>query len=276
MRPTVKLAKTPDKRAAQGTPAGSAESGDAGGSALHKGFSLLEALVLADQPATLADLAVQLGVPKATAHRLLSTLEAAGLLKRDLSGRGYLLGDRAVQFSLRAASFHARTSSVRIILEGLVAEVGETVNLGILAGSEVSYIDRVECNWPLRYHLGAGSRVPLYCTATGKLFLAMMPAARRRLILDEIRMPALTPHTITDRKKLEQECERIREERVAYNNQENMLGLIGLSVPIFDPGGEMVAGLAVHAPLPRLTLESARAHVPTLRRAAEKLARTLR
>jgi IclR family transcriptional regulator, acetate operon repressor len=256
-------------------PVESLDSGAAGSSALQKGFSLLEHLIAADRALTLAELVAQMDMPKATVHRLLINLEAAELLKRDLTGKRYVPGDRLARFSLRAVVFSARMSPVRAILERLVAEIGESINLGVLDGSSVAYVQRVECNWPLRTHLSAGSRVPLHCTATGKLFLALMPTARRTALLDEIELKAYSPNTITSRKRLDEELARIRDERMAVNNEEFMVGATGLSVPLMGIDGEMIAGLALHAPVARLSVNDVRAHASTLRRAAEKLARTL-
>jgi DNA-binding IclR family transcriptional regulator len=262
------------KRAAH-SPIKIPEESSAGSSALQKGFAVLEHLIAADRALTLAELVVGMDVPKATVHRLLINLEAAQLLKRDLTGKRYVPGDRLTRLSLRAVVFSARLPPVRTILERLVAEIGESINLGVLDGSSVAYVQRVECNWPLRTYLSAGSRVPLHCTATGKLFLALMPTARKAALLNEIEFSAYAPNTITDRKRLEQELARIRDDRLAVNNEEFMVGAIGLSVPLIGIDGEMIAGLALHAPVARLSVDDARKHASTLRRAAEKLAHTL-
>lgn len=246
-----------------------------GGSALQKSFSLLESLIYADHPLTLVELARQLNLPKATVHRLLSNLEAAQLLRRDEAGKRYVLGERLTRFSFRALVCSARMAPVQVILEKLVAEIGESVNLGVLDGTAIAYVQRVECNWPLRTHLSAGSRVPLHCTAIGKLFLALMPTARRTALLNELELRAYAPNTITTRKKLEEELARIQQERISLNNEEYMVGAVGLSVPLVDFDGEIVAGLAVHAPVARLTVEAARKYVPSLRRTTEKLAKII-
>jgi IclR family transcriptional regulator, acetate operon repressor len=245
------------------------------GSALQKSFSLLESLIYADHPLTLAELASQLNLPKATVHRLLSNLEAAQLLRRDEAGKRYVLGERLTRFSFRALVFSARMAPVQAILEKLVAEIGESVNLGVLDGTAVAYVQRVECNWPLRTHLSAGSRVPLHCTAIGKLFLALMPKARQTALLDELDLRAYAPNTITTRKKLEGELARIQQERISLNNEEYIVGAVGLSVPLVDFDGEIIAGLAVHAPVARLTAKAARKYVPSLRRTTEKLAKII-
>jgi IclR family transcriptional regulator, acetate operon repressor len=257
------------------SPAIAPEDSPSGSSALQKGFALLEYLIAADRAMTLAELVEGMDMPKATVHRLLINLEAAQLLKRDLTGKRYVPGDRLTRFSLQAVVFSARMSPVLAILERLVSEIGESINLGVLDGARVAYVQRVECNWPLRTHLGAGSRVPLHCTATGKLFLALMPTARRAALLDEIELRAYAPNTITDRRRLERELAGIRDQRLALNNEEFMVGAIGLSVPLIGIDGEMIAGLALHAPVARLSVDKARKHATTLRRAAKKLAQTL-
>lgn len=256
-------------------PVESPDSSAAGTSGLQKGFALLERLIEADRALTLAELVAQMDMPKATVHRLLINLETAQLLKRDLTGKRYVPSDRLTRFSLRAVAFSARMSPVLAVLERMVAEIGESVNLGVLDGTSVAYVQRVECNWPLRTHLSAGSRVPLHCTATGKLFLALMPTTRKTALLDEIELRAYAPNTITSRKRLDEELARIRDERLAVNNEEFMVGAIGLSVPLIGIDGEMIAGVALHAPVARLSVNDARKHTSTLRRAAEKLARTL-
>jgi IclR family transcriptional regulator, acetate operon repressor len=272
---SLRQTSRPERKTRGANPAVKAEESAAGSSALQKGFALLEHLIAADRALALAELVAAMGVPKATVHRLLINLEAAQLLRRDLTGKRYVPGDRLTRFSLRAVVFSARMSPVLAILERLVAEIGESVNLGVLDGSSVAYVQRVECNWPLRTHLSAGSRVPLHCTATGKLFLALMPTTRRAALLDEIELRAYAPNTITDRKRLDAELARIRDERLAVNNEEFMVGAIGLSVPLIGVDGEMIAGLALHAPVARLSVDNAGKHASTLRRAAEKLARTL-
>src|SRR6202790_1177777 len=105
----------------------SLDSGAGATSALQKGFSLLEHLVEAERALTLAELVAQMDLPKATVPRLLINLGAAQLVKRELTGKRYVPGDRLTRFSLRAVVFSARMSPVRAVLEGRVAEIGEAI-----------------------------------------------------------------------------------------------------------------------------------------------------
>ena len=161
------------------------------------------------------------------------------------------------------------------VLRGLVEEIGETCNFTILDGDEIVYLDRVEAHWPLRLMLAPGSHVPLHCTASGKLFLALMPAPRRRRLLAAAPLKRLTRNTITDKDRLLHELERIRAEKIGTDNEEFLAGLTAVAVPVPDARQRILATVAVHAPTSRMSIAKARTHVPALRRAAAKLAGTL-
>jgi len=117
-----------------------------------------------------------------------------------------------------------------------------------------------------------GSRVPLHCSAIGKLFLALAPASRRQRLLRAVELRLYTEHTITDRGRLAAELAQIRKEQVSFDRQEFLLGVICAAVPVIDRNGELLAAVAVQAPVARMMVETARGHLPTLRRAAAELA----
>ena len=153
-------------------------------------------------------------------------------------------------------------------------DLGETVNLTMLDGSAVVYLARVETEWPLRMPLQPGSHVPLHCTASGKLLLALLPAARRRRIVDELALPRFTDHTITDRRALDAELASIRRDDLSTDNEEYLAGLVCVAVPVAASDGRNVACVAVHAPVARMPLDRALTHVPALRDAAAALGAT--
>lgn len=246
-----------------------------GSCAAEKAFRLLDALIAAHEPPGLAELAMMLDQPKPSVHRLLHQLETLGMVKRDPTGKRFLLGQRATDFALRVLGAAVHTPPVQAVLQQLVAEVDESCNLGVLDRFEVVYVARVESNWPLRLNLGTGSRVPLHCTAIGKLFLAHMPPAKRRRLLPRLSLTRHTPHTLTDPEQLETALKNARAAGYMINNQEYMLGLIGVAVPVLDADRRMCAGLAVHAPEVRLSAARAVECVPALRRAAMALSELL-
>ena len=148
-----------------------------------RAVSILEALVAAERPAALAELTGVVRLPKPTLYRMLGMLEAAGLVMREPGARRYAPGPRLAALG-RAVMLNASLRGERrAILARLVEAIGETCNFTMLDGAEVVYVDRVETAWPLRMTLTSGSHVPLHCTASGKLLLALLPkAARERLV----------------------------------------------------------------------------------------------
>ena len=242
------------------------------GSALGKALAVLEVLLEEPMPLSLGDIAARTDLPRQTVHRMVKQLEENALLRRDPGGDSYSVGPRMIDLGMQAISASTRVAPVRRVLHNLVARMGETCNLGVLARDEVIYVERVECDWPLRIQYGVGSRVPLHATGIGKLLLAHLPARERRRLLRVLPLTQLTERTITDPARLEEELTTIRRRGYAANDRENTPGLIGLAVPIRNPKGKVIAGLAVHAPEARLSLSRALENLPLLNEAAGELA----
>jgi DNA-binding IclR family transcriptional regulator len=163
----------------------------------------------------------------------------------------------------------------RAILARLVGEIGETCNFTMLDGDQVIYVDRVETAWPLRMTLTSGSHVPLHCTASGKLLLALLPKASRERLTAHLGLMRYTGSTITDPARLAAELARIRTCRYATDNEECHAGLVCVAVPVMDANKRVCAALAVQAPVSRMPLARALEHLATLRRAAAAMASTL-
>jgi len=230
-----------------------------------------------NRPMSLAQMADQLDLPKPTVHRLANRLEADDLLAREPTGRHYTTGPRLNALAIATLEAAAQRAPRHAVLEALARETGETCNLGILDGTSVVYLDRVETHWPLRLQLSVGSRVPLHCTASGKLFLSRMPKRTRDRFFAAGPLERYTENTVTDPGELNTELEAIRTNKVAINNQEYMVGLVGIAVPVPDPDRpeHMAAALAIHAPEPRLNATDIRQHLPALRTAAQRLSAML-
>ncbi|OIQ68736.1 transcriptional regulator KdgR [mine drainage metagenome] len=254
-----------------GTAGSSLEPG--GDTPMLRLFGVLEAIAGRDQPFTLQTLVGDVGLPKPTLHRMLQQLETAGLLQRQCDGRHYNIGVRLRRLAenlMLNDSFHGAR---RMVLRAVVQELGESCNITSLAGSEVIYLDRVETAAPLRFYLHPGSRVPVHCSASGKLLLAQMKQAQRRRLLEHVQLEAYTASTITDRQCLEQEIDQVQQLGYAVDNEEFLPGL--LCVAVLVPTGASRSNLcvAVQAPVIRLPADKAQTVLPALRRAAEALSR---
>jgi len=201
-------------------------------------------------------------------------LEGAGLVLREPTGKTYGVGHRLARFGLEIMTNNSVRAERRVILRKVVDEIGETCNLAMLNGDEIVYIDRIETDWSLKAELKPGSRVPLHCTSSGKLFLSQMPKAKRRRILESISLKRYTDNTITDMNMLESQLERIAMTKVGFNNEEFQAGVIGVSVPVMDHNDRMIASVALQTPVARLSMSRAMECVPRLQQAAAAMAAT--
>ena len=115
--------------------------------------------------------------------------------------------------------------------------------------------------------------MPLHCSAIGKLYLALAPAPRRRRLLQSLELRRFTERTITDGARLDAELRQIRKEQVSFDREEYLVGVICMAVPVIGKNGELLAALAIQAPEARMNVQTARRHLPALRRAATELAK---
>lgn len=241
------------------------------GSALSKSMAVLDLVAAEGRPLGLVEVTERLGLAKPTAHRIMRQLEDEGLLKREPFRDRYSVGPRLCTLSINALTSAVQSGVVHAILADVVSRLGETCNIGMLDRAEVVYVDRVECDWPLRLQLSPNSRVPAHCTANGKLLLAFQSERTRTRLIESMPLVRFTENTITDPQHLLRECRKIRDNDYAINVQEYHLGLIGIAVPIRDADGCVIAGLAMHSPLPRMNIDAMRESLPVLREAAARM-----
>ena len=238
-----------------------------------KALSVLEALVRAGGPVTLSELMQATGLPKPSLHRTLSLFEDGGYVQREPAGRAYAVGPRLASLGLAILTHDSVATLRHSILRQLVADVGETCNLAMLRKGEVVYLDRIEAQWPLRLHLPVGSAVPAHCSASGKLLLAMLTAPEREALVEALPLPRFTERTITDRALMAKELDRIVAAGYALDDEEYVVGVACVAVPV-RVEGEAVAAVAVHAATARLPLQRAIEFVPRLEEAARRIAAT--
>ncbi|MGS1093935.1 IclR family transcriptional regulator [Aquamicrobium terrae] len=246
---------------------------DLSSSAITRSLNIIELIGLADRPVTLPELAGHIDMPKATLHRLCQRLVDEGFLFREPDGRHYSVGPRLFRMGLSIVRLGVGTQR-HAILQQVVDITGETCNFVTRTGTEAIYLARVEANWPLRVHLEVGSRVPLHCTASGKLLLAHMDEQQRQKLLSLVTFERYTPTTLTAPEALESEFATILRNGYSTDREEFMVGLIAIAVPVLDRNGRVVASLACHAPKARMSLEKAKRYIPVLQAASRKLSQT--
>lgn len=241
-------------------------------SALEKALKIINALTEHPRPVGLPDLTKMLGLPKQTVHRQLLQLEANGLVLREIDRDRYSLGPQCTALALTVLKSTNHAAPTRAILANLVKNLNETCNIGVLDGLDFLYIDRVECDWSLRIHLQAGTRVPAYCVSGGKIMLASLSEDDRNALLGSVTLKKYTNKTLTRMAEVNDEIAKVAAQGYAVNNGEYTDGVLGVAVPIRDKNGRVLAALAMHGPQPRMTMDNAVAAVPKLKETAAKLA----
>ncbi|TXH62002.1 MAG: IclR family transcriptional regulator [Burkholderiaceae bacterium] len=253
----------------------SAMAPSASSSSSERSLALLALVASEGRALSLAELSARLGLPKASAHRICAQLQEGGWLMRDADERSFSVGPALRRLALDTLNNGVVRGLRHEVLADLVAKIGETCNFTTLDGATVIYLDRVEAPWPWRLTLDVGAHVPLHCTASGKLFLASMAAARRDALIERLRLEPLTPTTITARDTLRAECEAIAARGYSTDREEFIAGLNAAAVPVKDAQGQTRAAIAIHAPSARMSIDDAIARLPALQAAAARMAELL-
>jgi DNA-binding IclR family transcriptional regulator len=194
---------------------GRSDDGRGGIQVIRRAGRVLRAL--GDQPrgVRLTDLAEQVDLPKTTVHRLVGALSDEGLARVDPLGRIWLGPTLAALATVAAGDV---AGQLRPVLLDLHERLGETVDLAVLDGSSVRFVDQVNRAQRLHVVSEVGARFPLHCTANGKALLAALPEEQVVRILPA-RLEAFTPNTTTDRNDLLRELAQVRVDGVAYDDQ---------------------------------------------------------
>lgn len=235
-------------------------------------LSVLEAVMANEEPASLRDVELRAGLPKATAHRILTQLERMGWLERSLGPKLYLPGPRLAAVALRTLKNRWLPYEGHRILTEVVAIVDETCNMTVLDGFEVLIVDRVESAFPLRYVLEVNSRYPLHCTASGKIFLAWMSERRRSRYLETHVLEKRATGTAVHPPALKAQLAKAHQQGYAIDNQELIAGLVAIAVPIISADGDLLGTISINAAAARRSVADLVRFVPVLQDSASKLA----
>ena len=213
-----------------------------------RALAILAAFNEARPELTVSRLATELGMHKSTASRLLATLQARGLVRRD--GDRFFPGPELARLGRLAVQGLAVTRVARPILEDLAAETGETVNLAVAERGQALNVDQVQSAHFVGTTNWTGRALPLHCTANGKVLVAFGAADPPR------ELPALTPRTITNAGDLRAELEQTRGRGYAIAVEELEAGLHAVAAPVFDAAGACVAAVSISGPSYRLSVEA--------------------
>ncbi|MBH0238078.1 IclR family transcriptional regulator [Methylobrevis albus] len=240
---------------------------------LGRALALLDVFAAAGRPLRFADVHRASPLPKATLHRLLHQLEAEGMLMREPGGQHWRLGLRLIRLAHAAWEGASLVEAARPVLDRLAAELGATIHLAALDGSDVLYLDKRHAGPSLRLFSRPGRVGPAYCTGVGKAMLAALPAPARAAAVARQRFERHTPHTITSQGRLDQELAQIAARGHAVDDEEHEAGVVCVAAPIVGARGTLLGALSVTTTTRLLPLAELERHAPTLRSAAAEIAR---
>ena len=198
-----------------------------------KAMELLQALSKAGRPQTLKELSALCAFPKSTVFGLLTTMREYDVISQTPDGK-YTLGLRLFEFGCQVEKSWDISNVAKPYMEHLAHQTGASVMLSICQSGSVITLDQVQPRGNLSIVSDAGTRLPIYCTSQGKVFLAHMKPELSQALLQRQTLVPFTPHTITDIPSLLQELERCRENGYAIENGEYKIGLRSISAPVFS------------------------------------------
>ena len=228
-------------------------------------------LLLGEQPKLrLTDVSRYLGVASSTAHRLLAMLQYRGFVRQDAATRSYVPGptlDGLAFGVLRRLDVRTRA---RPVLERLNTDLGETVHLGRLEGSNVHFIDSLESSRALRVGGRLGRSMPAHCTSTGKALLSELPEEELLRLYPDEELVQLTAHSIGTRSALLEELARIRDRGYSQSIEEAEEGVSSVAVALHSTQSPRLA-INVSVPVSRMTDVLQEAVISRLAQAADEL-----
>lgn len=220
---------------------------------------------------SVTQLSRSIGSSASAVHRILVALKRKGLVEQRADSERY-----ALSWSVLALgrSLNAR-ANLRTVALAFMTELrdlsGETVSLNVRIGQERMCIDQVESAQEVRWVARIGVPSPLYAGATGWALLAHMGERERDAYLAGVRLEQLTPYTVADPVRLRRELARVRADGYAVSLQDRIVGLGGISAPIFDHSGAAIAAITIGGRADHLTEQMFRGWAPAVMAAAQRI-----
>ncbi|MCP8883772.1 helix-turn-helix domain-containing protein [Devosia sp. XJ19-1] len=240
---------------------------------LMRGLAVIECFDEEHARMSITDVAQRTGLERATARRCLLTLAHLGYASYD--GKFFQLTPRVLNLG---HSYLAATPLPRLIqpfLEELAHATSESTSAAVLEGPDILYVARASTRRVMSINLGAGARLPAYCTSMGRTLLAALPADEAQTILDRSEIVAYTERTKADMATITTELAVVAAQGFAVIDQELELGLCSIAVPLYNAAGQVVAAINIGAQTARAPTSRMIAHFLPLMRKVQAEVRPL-
>jgi IclR family pca regulon transcriptional regulator len=222
-------------------------SGPAHSQSLERGLAILTSFRSGRPLLGVSEIGREIGLGRSTTHRYVATLAALGYLQQDTATKKYRLGPRVLDLGFSAINSMELREVAAPHLRRMSDETGYTVNMAILDGLDIVYVERCRSTRAgqreIDLNLHVGARLPAYCTSLGKVLLAWLPPDEQAAALGRVDFSRRGPNTITSRTALVAELKRVREDGCAINNEELAYGLRSIAAAVLDHQGFSVAAI---------------------------------
>lgn len=223
---------------------------------------------------SLQELTDKLQEPKTSLYRVILTLEHHGYLNKT-NNQEYEVGERVLSLSTNFLLDNNLKKAAQNPMQQLFLEHKDTVNLGILSGSEVVYIDIVESNFSLKMTDSIGSRSPAHATGLGKAILSHIDESALNDLLNNAEFFRYTTKTLLDRESLLKELNITKERGYALDDEEVVEGARCIAAPIFDFNKRVLGAISISGPIQRFSRSSIEEIARNVMSAAEEISRSL-
>jgi IclR family transcriptional regulator, KDG regulon repressor len=215
---------------------------------LERGLDVLEAIAAEGGEVGVRELARRCTLSPTIVQRLVASLASRGYIEKNGDTSRYRLGHRALALGASGEGAFDYVVAARRELERLAHEQRLNGFVSVLRGGRAIYLLAVQADGPVAIRVSPGSEMPLHSTSAGKVLLAALSDSEARRILGSRKLPAITPHTMTDPATVIASLAKVRRQGFALVNEENIPGVLSVGAPIRDRSGAVVAALSVAFP----------------------------
>jgi IclR family pca regulon transcriptional regulator len=212
---------------------------------IERCFTILGHLSAPDSFFSLEELTQKTGFNKTTCFRFLKTMRRLGLVEQDTGRKTYHLGPAIVALGFKALKSLNLHHTALPVMQKLRDETGETVNLCLLSGTEIIFIERIMSDYLVNANINVGDRLPVYCASMGKVILAFMSEKHAAEIISQLEFKTRTERTIASSALLKKELAEIRARGYALNDEELEKGLRAVAAPIIGYTEEAFAAINI-------------------------------
>lgn len=236
-----------------------------------RALQILKAVGTAKEGLKHIEIANALNIPKGSLSFLLIDLITEGFLRTDATGKRYIIGPQILSI---AGHYLSSLDIVKLsapIIRDLVAKTNETAGLAVKIGWEVMIVCKENSPEPFKWDLEIGTRFPMYSTAAGKAILAHLDEKEIRDYFHTVPLITKTDRTISDKKTLMSQLEKIRNSALAYAFEEQYDGMIGLAAPVFNNERRVIASIVQPIPTMRFNSDKEKIIIMAIKRACKSL-----